>query len=86
MTELAGTDDFGDFRMTSGHCAYCGKTGIIVRYEPGHFKLPTHINIEYTMFGGRKGEHPKSLGITCGDYAKAHRQVAHIQDNMKVAA
>jgi hypothetical protein len=79
---LSGTDKFGDFRLRQGKCEHCGKTTTRVDYTS--FDLPANIdpksrtlviNIHGVNF--RETAFPK-LGVTCGCYSKAHRQIAHI--------
>jgi hypothetical protein len=85
MTSVPGVDEFGSFRLTSGICGWCNQTGIVVRYGPHGFGLPLDIDIKATIGQGHthhKRVYPILLGVTCGDYAKFHRQVAHISDHL----
>lgn len=70
-------------------CSHCGAH---VRYvvQPLRLTLPQGIRPEATIAASRDQTGPdtdrlhyRPLGLNCGCYAKLHRQVAHIVENMK---
>lgn len=78
---MNGKDDFGHFVIDSGNCCYCHRIGLNLKYLSGTFKLPNGeypVEVTTTILN----EVRNSIGITCGCYAKFHRQVAHIKDNL----
>lgn len=72
-----GKDDFGRFVVGAGNCIHCGTTGICVKYGPKRFDAG--VDVEYTILKDTKNK----IGITCGCYAKLHRQVTHIEHKRK---
>jgi hypothetical protein len=76
-------DVLGKFRLRWNDCEHCGSTGqVCVEYwKP-----------DFIYFGGAKGKAGRAfkdgklllkksrtnLGVTCGCYAKLHRQLTHI--------
>jgi hypothetical protein len=82
-----GEDRFGKFRVTGGPCNACDypHPQLCVQYENPegvHFLKGLHdigIDTQATILV----DVDNALGINCGDYAKFHRQVAHIQDRME---
>lgn len=76
-TIMPGEDVFGHFVIGADKCAVCGQVGICVKYGPD-LKLPDSISVESTIL--KHVTH--SIGITCGDYGKLHRQVTHIRDSI----
>lgn len=73
---VRGEDALGRFIVGAGKCVNCSTTGICVKYAPASFSL-TNFNIadaQNTILKDTKNR----IGITCGCYAKFHRQVAHI--------
>jgi len=61
-------------------CGSCGAdVELAIKYFKKTFSLPNKIEIGKTILGDVRSK----LGINCGCYGKFHRQVAHIQDNMK---
>lgn len=83
MPILSGIDKFGDFKLKQGMCDHCGK--ITARVDYLSFQLSGDIDPRARTLVSNinsKGQYvynpmPK-LGVTCGDYARFHRQVAHI--------
>lgn len=59
-------------------CVTCGVSTQALMTPHTHLVLPEGIETKSTIL--IRG-YP--LGLTCGCYAKLHRQIAHIQDNMK---
>lgn len=62
------------------HCGVCGTvTSVLVVVEDAQGLEHIHsIRKESTIIGDTN-----YLGLTCGCYAKFHRQVAHIEDKIK---
>lgn len=73
-----GKDDFGRFVVGAGNCVHCGSVGISVKYAPKRFDA-LGVDTAYTILKDPKNK----IGITCGCYAKLHRQVAHITTKRK---
>lgn len=78
------TDSFGVWRLFQNvECHACGEiVPLAVRSKRGnhHLTLPPGIAVESTILK----QHGNTLGLSCGCYAKFHRQVAHIFDSMKL--
>lgn len=86
-----GRDDLGSFAvLVPGHCHACSKdTDVIVRYHASQVtnNLKKKLAIKdlklapslILLVNGKIAE----IGVTCGCYAKFHRQVAHISDTRK---
>lgn len=75
---VRGEDDLGRFILGAGNCIHCSKTGVCVKYAPASFSL---INFNIADVGNTILRDPKNrLGITCGCYAKFHRQITHIYE------
>lgn len=80
MEVMVGRDDFGRFQAFPHptQCEIChGQEHMILQYL--ELKLPKGIDIPRTIIKDTNC----LIGITCGCYAKFHRQVAHIEDAMK---
>lgn len=82
--DVTGEDKFGKFTISmrlGASCDCCGtSTSIRIGYNLNTVRLPDGIKATDTIL------HTPSrmwMGIACGCYAKFHRQVTHIQDNMK---
>jgi hypothetical protein len=70
-------------RLEEHACDFCGSKATAVQVWA--VVLPEGIEVKNTIL---KSTDPKKtfiefLGITCGCYAKLHRQVAHIQSKME---
>lgn len=86
---IRGRDSLGKFILSSGNssgkrheqeCVGCHKnTGVLVKYAPSSFNLPTGIDVAFTILKSPNNR----IGILCGCYARFHRQIAHISDNLK---
>lgn len=72
-----GKDEFGRFVVGAGNCVHCGSIGISVKYAP--LRFDAGVDTEYTILKDTKNK----IGITCGCYAKLHRQVTHIKTKQK---
>jgi hypothetical protein len=59
-------------------CNWCGERVPLIVKPHTALQLPEGIDISATILS--RGNR---LGLTCGCYAKLHRQVAHIQDALK---
>jgi hypothetical protein len=74
-------DAFGEMTIqtTPRECGVCGETCLVtIGYKP-KAKLPEGIKVEDTILKSWE----TWIGLDCGDYAKFHRQVAHIADAMR---
>lgn len=72
-----GSDDFGTFRLREGKvCQACGQRGVAVIYRPKYLELEKEVLEAPSLILKDSG---KPIGVTCGCYAKLHRQVAHIR-------
>lgn len=73
---VRGEDDLGRFTITAGHCVNCSKSGVCVKYGPKSFSLANFniADVQNTILRDTKNR----IGITCGCYAKFHRQITHI--------
>jgi hypothetical protein len=86
-TRYEGGDKLGKFKVVGGPCNACDYPypQLCVQYvnpEGVHFLKGLHdlgIDTKATILQ----DVDCALGINCGDYAKFHRQVAHIQDRME---
>jgi len=84
-----GDDSFGHYnmykarRITDPTCVACdAPREALIQYtplSPKHARLPAGIEVEATILKA-EGNY---IGVTCGCYAKLHRQVAHIVDKME---
>lgn len=84
-------DAFGHFGIVSlpkthndiYECSNCGEyMSHYMLYAHRTLKLPDNIDITKTILK----RSTNILGINCGCYARFHRQVAHIQDQMRARA
>lgn len=79
-----GKDKFGPFILDTHilPCDVCGTVAVRLGYNGAKYKLPDGIDAKATIL-----PNPQRMwiGITCGCYAKLHRQVAHIEDAQKRA-
>jgi hypothetical protein len=89
MYRWVGQDLIGRISVTVGQCGYCLHEGLRVRYS-GKVTLPKDIEPSTKLILYRpdyistpQKNRKQQLGITCGCYAKFHRQIAHIEDRMK---
>jgi hypothetical protein len=84
-----GFDSFGKMNVThhmdgtSGkyiHCAGCDSEVLFgVWYHPNYPQLPNKVAVDKTIL-----KDPENvLGISCGCYARFHRQIVHIENRMK---
>lgn len=88
IASYSGRDDFGPFLMALDGinaakgltCAAChSEVNFAVRYKPGSgFHLPKYKGRELTPAETILKKRTNVLGVTCGCYAKLHRQVCHI--------
>ena len=77
-----GSDSLGNFTvLIPGYCASCDNpTDVVIKYAA--MRLGTNLRDRgidpqsTSLVLNRK----KEIGVTCGCYAKFHRQVAHISD------
>lgn len=80
-----GKDKFGAFAIERNHeqeqelCISCDEPMPIKLEYLDLMGFPEGIDVKATIL---KDEHA-AIGITCGCYAKLHRQVAHIEDAQK---
>lgn len=79
---MIGKDSFGQFGTCTARCSVCEEPNHIVLQYIGDLKLPPGIAVEATILE----EKDRGIGITCGCYAKFHRQVAHIEDKINQRA
>lgn len=75
-TLIRGSDDVGRFVISHGVCTGCHKHTACVKYAPKSASLANWniVSVESTLLK----DWSKRLGITCGCYAKFHRQITHI--------
>lgn len=67
--------------MTKGGCEVCGRGTRCIHITAT--SMPGGIEVSNTILKGHEeGSTITLIGIGCGDYARFHRQVAHIQDKM----
>lgn len=73
---VRGEDDLGRFIIGAGKCVHCSKTVVCVKYAPASFSLVSFniADVKNTLLKDTKNR----IGITCGCYAKFHRQIVHI--------
>lgn len=74
-----GEDDFGEYSFVIEPCDICKATGMLGLQYFNKPRLPAGIKLKDTIHK----IYPRVIGVSCGCYAKFHRQVAHIQDAMK---
>jgi hypothetical protein len=79
---LHGEDKFGKFKIVPGECKVCDEFAICVHYKEtprvsDYVKQARSFVLRIKNRGGKPQLH-RRVGISCGCYAKAHRQVAHI--------
>jgi hypothetical protein len=76
-----GEDSFGQFWIKPGWCSKCDlNCEVTIQYKPNKLILPHGIEVQKTILA----RDSRVLGLDCGCYAKFHRQVAHIVDNMRM--
>lgn len=78
-----GSDSVGKFQVDlPGTCGVCHTNqDVVVSYKPLHFW--TVIKKEWQIDPKKSNLNAAAkMGVTCGCYAKFHRQVAHIRDKM----
>ena len=81
---IHGRDDVGRFVLVAGECHNCREDGVCVKYAPKSFSV-ANWNLkdeEYTILGSTQNK----LGVTCGCYAKFHRQITHIFEKTEAKA
>ena len=78
VVPIAGKDDLGRFIIGAGECINCQRTGICVKYAPKDFSLANFniADVANTILKDTRNR----VGITCGFYAKFHRQITHIYE------
>lgn len=79
-----GKDDLGRFVLVGAQCVNCREHGVCVKYAPKSFSV-ANFNIdklEYTILKDTRNR----LGVTCGCYAKFHRQITHIYEKTEIEA
>jgi hypothetical protein len=78
------TDDYGTADMMLGDCINCGEEDqLVVKYRKDP-ELPEGIEVHDTRIIAKPDKDGKfGVGVTCGCYARFHRQIAHIEDRMK---
>lgn len=84
-----GHDSLGEFIVLGitfrrKSCGICGKTGTSIRYEDTP-KVSTYAAKARSLLirNKRTKNFIRTIGITCGCYAKVHRQIAHIESGKK---
>lgn len=72
----------GDFEAGRTDCDACGEnTGVTIKIKK--ITLPEGIKPGKTLIAFKGPKAHKVIGISCGCYAKFHRQIAHIEDKVK---
>jgi hypothetical protein len=72
-----GKDSLGPFNVQDGRlCPSCGHAGLVITYKRKP-KLSDYVrSAPALILRGRR-----TIGLTCGCYAKLHRQITHINGN-----
>lgn len=66
-------------------CPRCGRKVHVIYIE--RVDLPEGITWEATILKTKPWDQPIwGLGLECGDYARFHRQIAHIKEKMRLHA
>jgi hypothetical protein len=73
-----GRDDFGPFKIKEGECPKCQHEGLVVQYTAAP-RLSDYVKKARALILNGK----RIIGLTCGCYAKYHRQVAHIESGRR---
>lgn len=84
VVPIAGKDDLGRFIIGAGKCINCQRSGVCVKYAPKSFSLANFniADVANTILKDTRNR----LGITCGCYAKFHRQITHIFEKTEAKA
>lgn len=73
-------DDFGPFKLKVATCCHCGaENQLSVKYSTSASITVAQEKIDLGRTVLKKLTN--SIGVTCGCYAKLHRQVTHIRHN-----
>lgn len=68
--------------LTTDHpCGICGKKGAVLSLRD--LVMPEGLDWRSTILGILPVKRSPYIGLSCGCYAKVHRQIAHIQDGME---
>lgn len=81
-----GADKFGEFEVhhdPDEPCGDCGLAGVTTILYRGALALPIYGEQPLDRMKLVIGGHGKRLGIECGCYSRAHRQIAHIETEQK---
>jgi hypothetical protein len=72
-----GRDTLGEFNVCDeAECPNCKHVGLLIWYKTKP-KLSDYVrNAPSLILKGRR-----QIGLTCGCYAKLHRQITHIKEN-----
>lgn len=77
-----GSDELGSFQVyIPSVCGVCNTSQeVVLKYTPQSLRAGLDsIEVEKTILK----KHTKPVGLTCGCYAKFHRQVAHIRNRQQ---
>lgn len=86
----SGKDDFSTFEVSiPGHCGACDQdTDVVILYNPSGLAaslkrrgIDASKTSSLLVYNEKNNRRP--IGVTCGCYARWHRQVAHISDSQK---
>ena len=81
-----GSDSFASFlTWLPGHCYTCGEdVDVVVFYKASEVRKALNaLSLKLTKSLVLKA--PFTIGVTCGCYAKWHRQLAHISDRRRAS-
>lgn len=70
--------------IVGGQCDNCGNRALLLKVKK--VVLPTNIkpDARLIMFHGRdEKDFHSHIGLSCGCYAKFHRQIAHVSDSLR---
>jgi hypothetical protein len=75
-----GKDTLGSFNVSDNVvCRTCGHVGLVISYREKP-NLEDYVRNAPNLI---LRKHQRRIGLTCGCYAKLHRQIVHIRKNGK---
>jgi hypothetical protein len=80
---MMGHDKIGKFIMNDNRmpnkCGICREDAICLRYTSSGLHISSYIREAPSFLMRNRNKWIRTIGITCGCYAKVHRQMVHIE-------
>jgi len=74
-----GRDALGPFNVEEAQCSRCSHQGLVIHYKVKP-KLDPYVRDARSLVMRKPS---RQIGLTCGCYAKLHRQIVHINGGKK---